>query len=492
MRMTLLVYCLLLVLVGTVTAQVDTLWTRTYGGSDNDGARSIVPTVDGGFITVGYSYSGGAGDGDVFLIKTDALGNPTWTRTYGGPGLDYGYGVCQTADGGYAFTGYTTATGAGYLDLYLVRTDAAGAEIWSRSYGGMAADEGRAICETSDGHLLVTGCTASFGAGESDVYLLKVDATGDTLWSRTWGGSETEWGAAICETSDSNYAICGTTGSTSGNRDVYAIKVQPDGTTLWAQHYGRMTAADSDWGTGLVPMDDGGLVLTGYGNNHSINDANDLWLIRTSASGGLQWTRRYGEAGNYYDCGMALCRTHDDGFLLCGGTRDPLTQRNYLYLVKTNEIGIEQWNTELGGVGGDWGSSIVEIEAGRYVVAGHTDSFGAGRFDAWLLYLFDPSVAVAAAESPELVSLMSAPVPNPGRGTMAFSLTVPSRGGLQVSIIDAQGRMVRTIHQGTVGAGRHDFVWDLHGDDGTQVAAGVYFVVSDGAVSCTQKAVVIH
>jgi len=151
---------------------------RTYGGINSDLGYSVQQTQDGGYIIAGETESYGAGLIDVYLIKTDSLGDTLWTRTFGGTSWDYGRSVAQTSDGGYIITGYTWSYGAGYADVYLIKTDPLGNTLWTRTFGGIDGDVGYSIQQTSDGGYIITGKTNSYGAGSDDVYLIKTDTLG--------------------------------------------------------------------------------------------------------------------------------------------------------------------------------------------------------------------------------------------------------------------------------------------------------------------------
>ncbi len=170
------------------SASAQSSWWRTYGGTHSDRGYCVQQTTDGGYIIAGSTYSFGPGTPDscnVYLIKTDASGDTLWTRAYGGAGCDEGYSVQQTTDGGYIIAGYTNSFGAGNGDIYLVKTDASGDTLWTRTFGGPDRDEGASIQQTADGGYVVAGRTYSFGAGDADVYLVKTNAQGDTSWTRT-------------------------------------------------------------------------------------------------------------------------------------------------------------------------------------------------------------------------------------------------------------------------------------------------------------------
>jgi len=202
----------------------DTLWTRTYGGEWYDVGYSIQQTTDGGYVIAGVTKSFGAGEEDIYLIKTNSSGDTLWTRTYGGAFDDTGNSVQQTTDEGFIIAGYSDNLGAGALDVYLIRTDSSGDTLWTRTYGGVFDDTGNSVQQTMDGGFVIAGVTASFGAGDTDVYLIKTDSSGDTLWTRTFGGDGHDDGKSVQQTEDGGYVI---TGGTRG--DVYLVKTDPDG-----------------------------------------------------------------------------------------------------------------------------------------------------------------------------------------------------------------------------------------------------------------------
>jgi len=150
---------LLLWVVNLFAQGPDTLWTRTYGGVNVDYGLSVQQTSDGGYIVAGYTRSFGEEGTDVYLIKTDANGDTIWTKTYGGARDDIGYSVQQTCDDGYVITGYTKSFGAGGPDIYLIKTNATGDTVWTKTYGGNRSDVGNSVQQTSDSGYIVAGYT---------------------------------------------------------------------------------------------------------------------------------------------------------------------------------------------------------------------------------------------------------------------------------------------------------------------------------------------
>jgi hypothetical protein len=154
----------------------NTLWNKSYGGPKTDYGRSVEQTFDGGYIISGNTYSFSAGDADVGLLKTDSEGNLQWIKNFGGTKRDRGECVYQTSDGGFIITGYTDSYGAGFDDVWILKTDSNGFMEWSKTVGGPKHDRGYSIRQTKDGGYIIVGETLSYGAGSMDVYLIKLEA----------------------------------------------------------------------------------------------------------------------------------------------------------------------------------------------------------------------------------------------------------------------------------------------------------------------------
>jgi hypothetical protein len=209
----------------------DTIWTKWYGGTwASDLAWSIQQTSDSGYIIVGFTASFGAGSYDIWLLKTDENGDTLWTKTYGGTSWDYGFSIDQTTDGGYIVTGRTNSFCVGYSDVWLLRTNPDGDTLWTKTYGGMGCEGGRFVQQTSDGGFIVAGYTDSYGAGDYDVWILKTNSAGDTLWTQTYGGT----GIDQCngggqQTLDDGYVFSAVTTSFGvGPSDAWLIRMEPD------------------------------------------------------------------------------------------------------------------------------------------------------------------------------------------------------------------------------------------------------------------------
>lgn len=445
-------------------AQIQTVWERKIGGVDNDGLRCVAATADGGSVACGYTLSEGDSCSNFLVTHFDTAGNVVWSRAHGGPGRELAYAICESGDGGYYFTGVSTSCGGGDEDLVVGRLDGAGELSWLRAYGGAADDGGCALRRLVDGSILVTGRTWSRGAGENDLFLLRLAADGDTIWTRVFGGAESEWGTGICETSDGCYGISGTTGSYSANRDLWLLKVNPAGSLVWQRSYAGN--ANADFGNGILAVESGGMVLVGNGDLHGA-DLEQIHLLRVDAAGNQVWDRRLGQ-GTYYDYGCSVARTEGGGFLVCGATKNTATRRNDLYLVRTNADGVVGWTQTFGDSLSDWGSCVVPAGLGEYVVCGHTESEASG-LDGWVLRLRDPAAAGVPGGAPETGALELA-VPNPFRAGDEIRLRLYQPADVSVAIVDVSGRQVAVLAERERVVGD----WAIRWDAGS-LPAGVYF-----------------
>ena len=388
-----LVICLALlsltVLLIPANAQIETYWVKIYGGKGGDAGFSVQQTSDGGYVIAGDTSSFGAGGSDFYLVKTNAAGKQLWQKTYGGKGDEVGYSVQQTSDGGYVIAGWTTSFGPGGYDVYLVKTDASGTQLWQKTYGGTGDEEGCSVQQTSDGGYIIVGYTTPLGSGGSYIYLVKTDASGTQLWQKTYGGTSEEFGFSVQQTSDGGYIIVGSLSkiagysnlSDVGNSDVYILKTDASGNQIWQRTFG---GAGSDAGFSIRQTSDGGYIIAGRTNSFGIG-RNDVYLVKTDASGNQIWQRTYGGKGD--DVGYSVQQTSDGGYIVAGYTNSFGAGGYDVYLVKTDASGNQIWQRTFGGAGNDEGWSVQQTSDGGYIVAGYTNAFGAGGYDVYLIKL---------------------------------------------------------------------------------------------------------
>ena len=359
----------------------DILWTKTYGGIADEQGYSVEQTSDGGYIICGATKANDLGD--VYLIKTDPYGNSSWTKTYGGIQIDVAHSVQQTIDGGYIIAGYTNSYGAGKYDVYLIKTNSLGESLWTKTIGDIDNDKGYGLCQTSDSGYVVVGFTEPVPTGYRDsdstnVYLVKTDANGGVVWTKEYGGRAGDWGCSVEQTSDGGYIIAGYTNSFSasaGDNDIYLIKTDSLGDSLWTKVFCQ---SEDDRAYSVHQTIDGGYVITG---GVDLADTANLYLLKTNASGNQNWFMMYEPLAVLQkdDIGFSVVQTPDQGYIVAG-VRD-----NEVCMVKTNASGDTLWRKVCGGVNDDWGYAVQLTLDGGYIIAGYTNSFGAGGDDVYLI-----------------------------------------------------------------------------------------------------------
>jgi uncharacterized delta-60 repeat protein len=356
------------------------VWEKTFGGSGDDGAYSIQQTKDGGYIVAGYTRSFGAGGSDVYVIKVDENGNKMWEKTFGGSGDDGAYSIQQTNDGGYIVAGVTDSFGAGGSDVYVIRLDENGNKLWEKTYGGSGNDGAYSIQQTSDGGYIVAGGTNSFGAGEIDFYIIKLDKDGNKVWEKTYGGNDYDDAYSIQQTTDGGYIVAGWTNSFgAGNWDIYVIKLDENGNKVWEKTYG---GGGDDLAYSIQQTTDGGYIIAGGTNSFGAGDC-DVYVLKLDEDGNMIWEDTFG--GSNDDLANSIQQTKDGGYIVAGEKKSFGAGDRDVYIIKLDENGNMVWEKTYGGSGDDSANSIQQTKDGGYIVAGYTESFGAGGWDVYII-----------------------------------------------------------------------------------------------------------
>jgi hypothetical protein len=312
------------------------IWSKTFGGSLYERSISVQQTSDGGYIMTGFATSYGAGQTDLWLLKTDPEGKEEWNRTFGGLEGDFGNSVQQTNDSGYIIAGMTESSGAGNEDVWLLKTDSSGMEEWNMTFGGPGWDEAYSVQQTRDFGYIVAGLTESFGAGGRDVWLIKTDFQGIREWNRTFGGYDDDMSFSVQETRDGGFIMAGWTGSYgAGGKDIWLIKTDSLGIKEWDRTFGG--SAD-DLGSSVNQTFDDGYIITGTTKSYSAG-GNDIWLIKTDSLGNEEWDRPFGGSEN--DVGWSVQETSDGGYIIGGWTESYGSGDNGgdVWLIKVDSIG---------------------------------------------------------------------------------------------------------------------------------------------------------
>jgi len=339
-------------------------------------------SVDGGAILVGMRYSSDRRE-DVLVVKVDAHGSIEWAKAIGGPGRDVGEAVCVCEDGTIFVAGYTTSAGRGAEDVLVIKLSPAGNLAWASTFGGSDYDAAFDLCPATGGGVAVCGLTDSFGAGISDLYVVKVGREGEAAWTKTYGGERIDRGSSIRRLSDGGYVIGGGTSSFgAGNVDMYVVRLSSAGEEVWANAYGRTVY---DIAGSVIPVRDGGFLVTGHGDLES-SELMALTVMRIDDAGEEIWTTRLGTRTDY-DYGVDAVQLESGDFLIAGVTNHPDQGMNDIWLHVIDENGNSTVDYRFGGRAAEWPGGVCLTEDGTVLVAGCTASFGQGGFDALLLKL---------------------------------------------------------------------------------------------------------
>ncbi|MHA2295890.1 MAG: hypothetical protein ACXAEU_07185 [Candidatus Hodarchaeales archaeon] len=397
----------------------------------DDDAHALVQTADGGFIVAGYTSLSGIDEGDSWLMKIDANGVVIWNKTYGGKGYNVATALVQTADGGFALAGYT------YLfdkcNSWLVKIDANGEQFWNQTYGGTNWDEVSGLIQTLDGGFALTGSSGLFGDSQEDMWLVKTDENGNTIWVQTYRRKESNVSiaSALVQTADGGYVLAGYTNSINyTNKDMWLVKTDANGNMIWNQTYG---GPDMDIACALIQTDDGDLVLAGttasFGNSVSSSHWCDMWLVKTDVYGKTLWNQTYGGIGN--EQALTLVQTLDGGFALAGFTLGSFdTDGCEMYLVKTDANGMMIWNKTFGGERDDWVHVIIQTDDGCFTLAGGKgwqtggipdESIGDG--DTWLVKTDAKGVMMWNKTYDPILITNTIATTTPGLETISFLVT---------------------------------------------------------------------
>jgi hypothetical protein len=364
----------LLLLLQTPDSSSQTLrWDDAYGGSQTDGASGIVTLPDSSLVITGYTSSQGAGLLDVLLLKVDKDGAQDWIKTFGGSSDDQGYDVLLTKDSNLVIVGYSKSF-TPTSQMYIIKTDLNGNLIWGRIYGGGADEYGYSVEETEDGAYIVAGETYSFGAGADDIYLTRIEANGNQSWTKFYGGPGADWATDIAKVDSDGFIVAGNTNSFgTGNRDIYLLRLDADGDTIWTRTYG---SSGMDGGEAVLSIPGTGYLVGGL-MYRGLTKGYDAELVSFDSDGGLLWESTVGGAGNQDIESLTLL---PNGRVIAAGKSSASDNDDYDVLYMKVYIDGDSVSTNtFGGDGDDRAWAVTQADDEGVVLAGYTYSFGSGR-----------------------------------------------------------------------------------------------------------------
>lgn len=339
---------------------------KFFGNSLSDFGFDVKQTTDGGYIFIGTTTTLEDGT-DMLLIKTDKYGNRKWAKNFGGDLDDKGCSLKITSDGGYILLGSTTQSSGNTTDFFLVKTDNSGNETWTKEFGGNSNEEGYCVQQTDDGGYILVGYTESYGFGAKDIFLVKTDQNGDTLWTNTFGGPVDDIGRSVVQENDNSFVIAGSSESFSetgqDGSNLIIIKTNENGFETDKITCGGL---DDDYGESIQILPGGGYVVTGTTSSTG-NGFSDIYLLLFGENIHEEPViKTFG--GSESDFGNSIRLTDDNGFVIIG--THGVAGNSTMYLIKTDQSGAEEFSEDYGGVGNETGKAVEQTTDGGFIIIG--------------------------------------------------------------------------------------------------------------------------
>ncbi|HEY6907164.1 MAG TPA: T9SS type A sorting domain-containing protein [Ignavibacteriaceae bacterium] len=477
--------CLFLFLSSSIIYSQNT-FQKTYGGEQEEEGFAVVETPDGGFIIAGSTRSYGAGNYDFYIIRTEPDGDTVWTRTFGGTGYDKADDIVKMDDTHYLIGGYTTSYGAGDGDIYLIKINIDGDTSWTKTIGTVNNDHLNKMKKTSDGGFILCGDFEDYG--QYQYYLVKTNSSGDTLWTKSY-----EYGTAnsVDQTNDGGYILIVWPYETTQSRyDFQLVKTDAEGGITWSKFFG---GPDVEVGYAVQQTTDGGYIMAGRTDSYG-NGASDFYLLKTNSIGDSLWARTYG--GDSNERAFTAIQTADDGYLIGGYTSSFNVDYFDFYLVRTDSNGDTLWTRNYGGL---WQEELYDVEETAdegFAAVGYTYSFGAGSY---------PNIYLVKTNSYGLLTGLQEPA---GSGTMDFYLAqnypnpfnpatrikyqVPERCFVSLRVYDVLGKESDILVNEEKPAGIYEVTWDA-ASGSCRMPSGVYFYqLSAGKFIETKKMILLR
>jgi hypothetical protein len=344
-------------------------FTFTFGGEADEHAMAVCQTQDGYYVLAGFTFSFGAGKSDIWIMKVDGQGQELWRRYYGGPQHDWVSGLIETRDGNYVVVGYTQAGEDQASDAWVFQLNRYGEEMWSHTYGGDLADEARAVVQTRDGGFAVGGYTHSQGQGQSDVWLLRLDATGDELWQETYGGKGIEKAYTLIETADEGFLLGGfQTYGGANQADMLLVRTNRFGRGIWRKVLRQPGNAVIE---ALAEDERGEFVAAGWAYDPE-SQSLDAKVLHLSRSGQVMWEKNFGDTAKdaFYDLLLL-----PDGDLLLAGQTSREGRAADAWLLRLDPQGRTRWEKWTRGARGDYAHALARCRDGGFLIAGGTHSY---------------------------------------------------------------------------------------------------------------------
>ena len=472
-------------------------WTKYYGGSGDDFFWSIIQTSEPNYLLGGYSNSFGAGSLDFWLVKVNAYGDTIWSRTYGGSSNDRSFAIVETAGGGYAITGETFSFGNGLSDIWLIRTDPNGDTLFTRTYGNDGPDHAVSLLSLEDNGFLIVGSISNYDPDEGfyfDVFVSRTDSLGDTLWTCSLGGDNDDMGWAAVETPDQCYLVVAMTKSygagDQGRSDIWLIKINDNGDVLWTRTYG---GEETDQAYHILQTLDHNYVLVGWSDSYGAESEDGL-IIKVDGDGEVIWTRIYGgpDDEKFWHC----TTTPDSGLVLVGyNNPENIDDRIRGWMFKVDSNGDSLWSKYYPEQRIIISNAVVSgISEGLVFTGWSYSDYGAAK-DAFIVKCdslgnTQPALALASSPIPRSTFQLEC-YPNPFNTIVNLKYTIYEPSLVRLSIYDLKGRKIWIQLINHQYPGTYTLAWDALNEKGLEISTGIYILSLSGSAQTEYRKIVL-
>jgi hypothetical protein len=455
---------------GTVTISNVPTFERIFGTSEDDSGSKVHQTNDDGYIIVGSTTKPDENYPDAYIIKTDGNGKPVWTKIYGGNYSDGASDILPLTDGSFLMVGHSDSYGTGTNDIFVMKLSSTGDSLWLKSFTTTYDESASRIIKANDTGYIIVGSTKNTSDNSTNALVMKIDDNGNSIWKKDFDNNGGGEGAAdIVSTTDGGYVFAGSSSNpTDGKSDVYLVKIDGSGNLSWQKTLG---GSETDVGTSLDKTGDGGYIISGYTASYG-NGGRDAYLVKTDGSGNEQWHKTF---GTIHSDEFSNVITTTDGYLCVGFINSYFSQQfiyNDLLIIKTDLQGNQTWQRTFGGSLEDNASYVISNSSGGFVILGRTSSYDPKQSIYFIEINSDGNITKV-----ENTNLNNAPLtyklfqnfPNPFNPGTQIIYSLKNESSVTLTVYDILGRKVTTLVNNIQNAGQHIVSFNA-----TNLASGIY------------------
>jgi len=424
------IFTLLLFLFGYAGISQVT-FEKSYGGPESDEGMSVVAIPDG-YVICGTTASFSAGPAEIYILRTNLSGDTLWTRTYGGEGLYAASSIISTGSGDLIVCGTWYDIAMNQSDIFLMKLTLSGDTLWTRREFSPLESNGNSVVETSDGYI-ICGYTTLPNV-TTRMLLVKTDTAGYPVWVKNYGEPFGTSGTQAIALEGGDIIACGGIDNEIPiwNRNIYVIRTNSEGDTLWTRQYG---GSDYEYAWDISPGAGSGFIITGYTQGQLTPDGNIL-AIHIAGDGSQDWQHQYGQSG--LDMGYSGVATDDGGYVFCGQSAAEGSELQTAFLIRTDGTGDTLWTANFGTFPKNYARDVHQAADGGFVLCGGTSSPDFSYYDAYLVKTDDHGQVTTGIKSPLKENAVRI-TPNPSSGSFVVDLPKITQC---VMVTDETGKLI--------------------------------------------------